>query len=114
MTVPNVISSSEVPPTSLRRLVRHLVVSVRSLPDSTREIILVYDKEHWVRLYWNNVAGSWKISRHASGSWMDIKASSTDDLLAFINNAGEKFLNVYAVQHRTSAGANVYTASAKS
>lgn len=78
--------------------------------DSTFEIILIYDKVHWLRIFYNNVSRIFHISVHNSRGWaesMDQKMT-LHEIFCYLDATESLFYNFDILQYRTSSSTTIY------
>lgn len=104
-----VVSQTYVRQTTIPRLAREYVANVETIPDATQEIMLVQDKVHWHRLFWNPVNQMWQVSQHTRSGWTDVGQFATTDLVGLIDNTVSTGSEQYnALQLRSNAGIRCY------
>ena len=78
--------------------------------DSTFEIILIYDKVHWLRIFYNNVSRIFNISIHNSRGWKDSmgREMTMCEILCYLDATESQFYNFDILQYRTSSSTTIY------
>lgn len=82
-----------------------IIDHISESPHITQEVMVVYDKVHWIRMFWNNLRMVWQVSLHNKKGWGKCLSLNRDELLQHVDNIGSE--GTYVVQYKSPAGTTI-------